>query len=355
MLYDLVQNNFVVVINVLFLLVFMLTNAVFDKAITRNFYIGVLIIIALTITENIDYALSLRPTPTMTRTVMSMIGYMLRPWIIYVLILVLGNKTKKERILFAIPGIINVLIESTALFSKIVFYYDEANQFTRGPLAYTPHICSCFYLVLILILSAQFFKERNYMEAGIILAIVVICVVATALESVWDMQGLLRAASALSITFFYLYYCAQSFKRDALTKALNRHCFYRDAEKSKDKLQAVLSMDLNDLKVINDTQGHAAGDVALCATVDSIRKHLVGGCRLYRTGGDEFMVLCKRQYVTSEQIKTVVNNIYKELEQTPYRCAIGIAEYCQGESFNSMCARADKAMYEKKTELKKQG
>lgn len=355
MVYEFIQNNFVVVVNILFLLVFMRTNVVFEKDITRRFLIDILILICLTITENIEYALSLRPTPTMARTVVAMIGYMLRPWIVYELILVLGYKSRKARLFLAIPGLINVLIECTALFSGIAFYFDEANKFTRGPLGFTPHICSCIYLALILVLSARFFKERNYMEAGIVLAIIVICLVATVLESIWDMQGLLRGASALSITFFYLYFCAQSFKRDALTKALNRHCFYQDAEKYKDKLLAVLSIDLNNLKVINDTKGHAAGDVALCTTAECVLKHLVKGCNLYRTGGDEFMVLCTKQNMTPELLKTVRDNVYEEMKQTPYRCAIGIAEYRPGESFNSLCARADADMYEMKTELKKQG
>ena len=47
-----------------------------------------------------------------------------------------------------------------------------------------------------------------------------------------------------------------------------------DAEKFKDKMIAVLSIDLNNLKKINDFQGHAAGDVAIYTTAECIRKHL---------------------------------------------------------------------------------
>ena len=355
MVYEFVQNNFVPVITIIFLLVFIKTNVVFEKDITNRFLIDIVILVILSVTENIEYALSLRPTPTMARTIVAMIGYMLRPWIVYQLILVLGYKSRKERILLAIPGLINVLIECTALFSGVAFYYDAANKFTRGPLGFAPHVCSSFYLILILVLSARFLKERNYMEAGIVLAIVVICLLATVLESIWDMQGLLRGASALSITFFYLYFCAQSFKRDALTKALNRHCFYQDAEKYKDKLAAVLSVDLNNLKVINDTQGHAAGDDALCTTAECIRNNLFKGCFLYRTGGDEFMVLCPKNVVTIEQLREMMQRVYEDMKQTPYRCAIGIAEYRPGESFNALCARADEDMYEMKMEMKRQG
>lgn len=354
MAYNFIQNNFILVANILFLLVFLRTNTVFDKEITKRFSVSILLLVVVTIAENIEYAMSLRAEPTMVRVWMSILGYTLRPLIIYTLILILKYRSKKERTLLAVPAMINAVVAFSALFSDISFSYDAANEFVRGPLGYTPHICSGIYLFLILILSAQFFKERNYMEAGIILAIVLTCGVATGLESVWKHQGLLRAASALSITFFYLYFCAQSFKRDALTKVLNRHCFYRDAEKYKDKMVAVLSIDLNNLKRINDSQGHAAGDTAIFTTAECIRKNLLKGCFLYRTGGDEFMVLCPKHAASMQQLQQMMEKVYEDMKKTPYRCAIGIAEYRRGETFDSLCARADEDMYEMKMELKKQ-
>lgn len=353
MAYDFIQNNFILVANIMFLIVFLRTNTVFDKEITRQFSISILLLIAVTVAENIEYAMSLRPEPTLLRVYMSIIGYTLRPLIIYTLILVLKYQSRKERLVLAIPAIINAVVALTAVFSDISFSYDAANEFVRGPLGFTPHICSGIYLFLILILSAQFFKERNYMEAGIILAIVLTCGVATGLESVWKHRGLLRAASSLSITFFYLYFCAQSFKRDALTKVLNRHCFYRDAEKYKDKLAAVLSVDLNNLKIINDTEGHAAGDNAILITAECIRRNLLKGCFLYRTGGDEFMVLCLKNFANMEQLREMMYKVHDDMKQTPYCCAIGVAEYRQGENFNSLCARADEDMYQEKVKLKK--
>lgn len=79
-----------------------------------------------------------------------------------------------------------------------------------------------------------------------------------------------------------------------MTRTLNRHSFYRDVEVFKHNLNAVLSIDLNDLKSINDSMGHAAGDKAIVTTEECIQKRLVKGCYLYRTGGDEFIVLCTK-------------------------------------------------------------
>ena len=354
LLHEFIRENFVIVINILFLLIFLGTNTVFDKQITKKFLISIIILIVIVVMENINYALSFRSTPTMLRTIAAMIGYILRPYIIYVLILILSYETKRERMLIAVPAIFNTIVQFSALFGGLTFAYNEANEFVRGPLGYVPHICSAIYLAMFVNLSIRFFRERNYMEAGIIMAIVAVCGVAIVLESVWDYNGMLRVAISLSITFFYLYFCTQSFKRDALTKVLNRHCFYLDSEKNKGKMMAVLSIDLNNLKKINDIQGHAAGDVAIYTTADCIRKNLLKGCTLYRTGGDEFMVLCQKNTATMEQLQSMVENIYAEMKKTPYQCAIGMAEYIEGESFNSLCARADEAMYQKKAELKKE-
>ena len=352
MLHEFIRDNFVVVVNVIFLLVFLATNTVFDKRITKHFLVSIIILIVTIVAGNMEYALSFQTAPTMLRTVATMLGYSLRPYIIYVLILVLKYETKQEKWLVAIPAILNTIVQFSALFCGLAFYYNDANEFVRGPLGHMPQVCSVFYLLLILNLSVSFFKERNYMEAGIVLTIVVVCGVAMLLESVWEYRGMLRTAISLSITFFYLYFCVQTFKRDALTKVLNRHCFYLDSEKNKDKMMAVLSIDLNNLKQINDFQGHAAGDTAIYTTAECIRKNLLKGCTLYRTGGDEFMVLCQKHAATIEQLQTMINDIYEEMKKTPYQCAIGMAEYIEGESFNGLCARADEAMYQKKKELK---
>lgn len=352
MAFELTQINFAILVNIFFLSVFLWTNAVFDRKTTKYFSVCIVLLLVLTATESIDYAMRYFPERVFLRTAMAMLGYMIRPWLIYLMILVVKYDTLKERFIFAIPAVLNVLAESTALFCGLAFYYDEVGVLRHGPLGYSPHICSAVYIVLFLIFSAQFFKERNYMEAGIILGIVIACVVATAIESFTDHEGMLRAASTLSLTFFYLYFCAQSLKRDALTKVSNRHCFYRDSQKYKDKLVAVLSIDLNGLKNINDTDGHAAGDEAICITAECIRKNLEKGCFLYRTGGDEFAVLCTKNAFTLEQGAIMITKIREDMGKTPYSCSVGMAEYQEGESFDSLWARADENMYIEKNKMK---
>ena len=131
-----------------------------------------------------------------------------------------------------------------------------------------------------------------------------------------------------------------------MTKALNRRCFFLDAEKYAASLSAVLSIDLNDLKQWNDGHGHAKGDDAICTLVHCVQKVIPKACYLYRTGGDEFMILCFNK--EKETVEQLLMDIRRELAPTPYSCAIGMAYRDRDQEFNQLCLQADSEMYEDK-------
>ena len=88
-------------------------------------------------------------------------------------------------------------------------------------------------------------------------------------------------------------------ERDSLTGAANRRMFQLALERTctgADESQsgpvtAVLFLDLDDFKVVNDTLGHAAGDALLVAVTERISGLVRGGDLVARLGGDEFAVL----------------------------------------------------------------
>lgn len=77
-----------------------------------------------------------------------------------------------------------------------------------------------------------------------------------------------------------------------MTGALTRRRFYLDAEKYRTTLTAVISLDLNDLKALNDQYGHIEGDRALITITNVVKVCTSKSASLYRIGGDEFMLLC---------------------------------------------------------------
>ncbi|WMJ83429.1 GGDEF domain-containing protein [Oscillospiraceae bacterium LTW-04] len=87
--------------------------------------------------------------------------------------------------------------------------------------------------------------------------------------------------------------------RDQLTGCENRRAFdqkletYRKGDRA-DALEglAMAMFDSNNLKIVNDTYGHARGDRLIIDTVDALRHYLGDFGTIYRIGGDEFVVVC---------------------------------------------------------------
>ena len=100
-------------------------------------------------------------------------------------------------------------------------------------------------------------------------------------------------------------YAAEQFEQmrfladhDPLTNLLNRRSFVQhlDAEVARSRRYtrplALVVFDLDELKTVNDTQGHAAGDEALKRVADALRSTIRSGDNAFRIGGDEF---CRRR------------------------------------------------------------
>lgn len=348
------QLNFATILISFFMLIFVNVNPVFQRKVIRLFSIAISTVLCLVIVDSIEYWCATLPYPTMLRVAVSIIGYALRPTnICFVIILSCGNRvSQKFKKFIALPGILNMLIASTALFSGVCFSYSDKNEFVRGPLGYSAFAASGFYLILLVILTNKLYKMEHTYESLTSIFIAVTNTIAVILEAFFHYDGLINTTGAVSIAFYYMYLTTQQFKRDPLTRALNRRYFYLDADRlMKSKcLTAVISIDLNDLKRFNDENGHAAGDAALCTIVACIQNILPRGCHLYRTGGDEFMILCSR--VSKDDVPALIDHMRRELSKTLYCCAIGFATPDADEDFEHICSIADAAMYANKKQLK---
>ena len=115
---------------------------------------------------------------------------------------------------------------------------------------------------------------------------------------------------------------------------------------------AMLFVDLDDLKVLNDSFGHGGGDAALM----QVARHLLEGTRtndcVARLGGDEFCVLLDHADEASalETAERLVDMIASEdflFEESPMplSVAIGVTLIEKGDTAATVLARADKAMY----------
>ena len=105
---------------------------------------------------------------------------------------------------------------------------------------------------------------------------------------------------------------------------------------------SVLVIDLDDLKTINDTQGHACGDAALVTLADVLRSICRPADVLARTGGDEFAVLAVEAGVASG--KALATRIRLELHRAGVRASVGVSSRRTGEDLMVTADRADAVM-----------
>ena len=136
-------------------------------------------------------------------------------------------------------------------------------------------------------------------------------------------------------------------KKDSLTGLLNRHAFYADAAKNPEDLSALVSIDMNGLKAINDIEGHAAGDEALVTLAHCFQRALKRRQSAYRVGGDEFVILCRR--CSSDDLAQLVERLRRSVAETPYSCSIGCSEIAGGaKPVSEMLRESDEMMYAEK-------
>lgn len=346
----LVYANYATILIVLFLVVFLFSNVSFSKRTVKLFMIAIISVLVLVIVDSIESYTETLSYPTKLRVWMSAIGYTVRPVSVLCVLFIITKNTLKRRIVLMIPGIINALVSFSALFCGLAFSYSETNEFVRGPLGFTAYVTSAVYLIILCVATVDYIQRKDYRQALIVIGIVVIIVVSTLLEAVFKFEGFINVSIAISVTFYYLFYHTQNYKNDSLTGVLNRLSYDVDIIRNSADITAIVSLDLNYLKVLNDTKGHAEGDKALMTVALCIRRNLIRGCQVYRVGGDEFEILYTKSDVT--KLDKMIDNIRNDIERNSYSCAIGLAIREGNEEIDALTGRADTNMYTDKLQRK---
>lgn len=347
-----VQNFFAIFVVLIFFIVFTIKNKHFNHEIRTLFYYILASIMLLAFSDIFQGYFESLSYPTWQRKLFACISYCARPLIIYVFGLTFIRPFKKKtNILLAIPLLVNAaIVFSSFIFKEAVFYYTEDNQIVRQGLILSPFITSLFYIVMLLAFGRKRVKNHEYLEFTLLISIVALCLVATVLEMYLRYQGLICDVAIIGLVFYYLYFTVHSYSFDELTGALLRKKLYSTLENNKG-LYALISLDFNDLKKVNDQFGHQAGDKALVDFVKMVREILPTNSEIYRMGGDEFIIL----YHTTDEndVKQLIDKIQNGVKKLKFSVAIGYAMKNIFKSFEQAFEEADKEMYISKNNYKK--
>jgi diguanylate cyclase (GGDEF)-like protein len=148
-------------------------------------------------------------------------------------------------------------------------------------------------------------------------------------------------------------------RHDALTNLPNRVLFRDTMEQAlrRGEKLAVLFLDLDRFKSINDTLGHSLGDALLCAVSERLRGIMGGTDAVARLGGDEFAILQAngRPNSTSELAAKVIEALSQPFEVRGHQLIIGTSigiamAPADGKDADQLLRNADMALYRAKAE-----
>jgi diguanylate cyclase (GGDEF)-like protein len=209
-------------------------------------------------------------------------------------------------------------------------------------LAWSPSILATVWMYL------RIFDITPYFEINHYLVPFALCL--TVLQFSSAISNRVKAAEASAVT-------------DPLTGLFNRRkldsAFDGPKQRTEPPCSAVLAIDLDGFKEINDTYGHEAGDAVLRVIGQRLTKLSLGRAKSFRTGGDEFVVLYSEQDERAE-IQAFGNHCIARIgrpilfgtEVLFVGASVGIAFVQDDEEFRTGIQRADAALYRAKRDGK---
>jgi diguanylate cyclase (GGDEF)-like protein len=139
---------------------------------------------------------------------------------------------------------------------------------------------------------------------------------------------------------------------DSLTRVLNREglrAFLMSPEALRPGPMSIIFTDIDHFKCINDTHGHAVGDIVLKHFAQMIAATVRSADRVVRWGGEEFLIVCMN--TTGQQAVTLAEKLREHMGMQAWpagmavTASFGVAEHLPAEDIGEVIERADAALY----------
>ena len=315
-----------------------------DKKMIRRMMRTTFLLLVYSITYYIENSLHRGETLSQWRVWLTAFNYSL---ITMILVSVITIMFPMQRLWLLFPCILNAALCFVSIPTHIVFWFTEDNSFQRSTLGYLPYFIDLLYIIyLTCCMFGSSAREREDFVLIFFMVLTAALCLVVPLITTSDDEFWLTGTVAADVLIYYIFLLHQYTKRDPLTRLLNRQSYFADADKFADRITAVLSIDMNGLKELNDNEGHVAGDTALKSLAECFLRAAANKHRIYRMGGDEYAILCIG--AKPEDVTALTARITEEVEKVPYTCSVGYALKTADETVSSMYHTADEMMYENK-------
>lgn len=287
-------------------------------------------------------------------------------WLIYV-DCTLNNTTqhlRKRLVLYTIPLAVYVILLIYNGWSGILFYMDDQNIYHRGKWVLLSVLIGFAYLVCSTCLAvrkgyrSKVASERK--QAFLMAAFVIPPFVGTIVQALFFGVSLIWICATISLLMIFVNIQNQQINTDSLTGLNNRlqfdkYLYFKTKEASSKDVIALIMIDVDKFKQINDAYGHLAGDKALVCVADILKK----SCRnknvfISRYGGDEFAIIYQtRQLTNVHKLIELIQQTVREYNMTnpevfTISLSIGFAIWKRSYSMDTLISLADDSMYQAK-------
>ena len=345
MIKDYFLQNWPLILILLAFIISLVTTVFLDKKTITRMYVLVGAVFLLSIVVFVEFYILDNPELKNLRVALMAIRYSATPVIIALITFAL---VKRLRWFIFIPAIALAVVNIISIFTGIVFSVDADNVFHRGPLGYLPFIMVGLYSVLLIY---RLIKRSNQKPMEIIYISFLAFALGSGVVLPFIFQGdyanIFCIIIAVALFSYFEFSVLQLVKKDSLTGLLNRHAYFADVSNDPKNITAIISIDMNGLKTINDTVGHAAGDEALVTLSLCFMRPLKSKQSGYRVGGDEFIIVCRK--TSKEEVLDIVDQISSSVAETKYSCAIGYSFNLEGDKpVSDLLKESDEMMYKEK-------
>ncbi len=238
-------------------------------------------------------------------------------WYQYVRSLLTAEERVNTRYLDYVVNIIAAVGIIVALLSPVtnwVFYFDPSGAYYRGDLFPVPAFCAFLIMVVAEVFLVMCVRSLGRHALSMLLSFILPPLAGAAMSLVLGSIPWIPLGISLSMVVLFVNIQTTGMGTDYLTGLHNRK---KAEELLEDRISRVASghrfaaimIDVDDFKKINDTLGHAVGDVALADTAHLLQDSVRAGDAVARFGGDEFFVLLDVE--KESELTSVIERIEK--------------------------------------------
>ncbi len=280
-------------------------------------------------------------------------------WASYIDHKIFNSKERiRRRYYYLYPFIIGMILSIINLFTPILFRISEDNIYSREPLIWIN--VATMYLLLLYVIYISY-KNRKIVNQNVFLGVSVFFVlpaIGAAFQMIYLGLLLIWPMMALGIAVAYIFLETVSTSKDYLTNLFTR---VKSDEYIKDLIDrqiefAVIMIDLDNLKEVNDNFGHAEGDRVLKSFGIILMNVFDKNSLVTRLGGDEFLIITHND--NDKKLLDYKQKIYEELKNPMYlndhletmKFGYGYSVFKKNDvkTMNQLVVEADDFMYNDK-------